>query len=127
MSNSSLPFQSIAEFIALQPQKTQSLLKTLYTHIIENAPKATEKISWGMPTFYQEGNLVHFFAYKNHIGFYPGSSGVETFIPELGLLKYSKGAIQFPLDQPLPLDLIAKIVRFRVDENITMAKAKKQK
>ncbi len=127
MGNTILPFSTIDEYIQLQPLSIQALLHQLRAVIRTNAPEAIEKISWGMPTFYQDGNLVHFFAYKNHIGFYPGSSGVEVFKSELGTLNYSKGAIQFPLNQPMPLDLVAKIVRFRLDENQTMAKAKKHK
>jgi len=83
----------------------------------EAAPDATEKISYRMPTFFLNGNLVHFAAYKQHIGFYPAPSGTERFADELKEYATSKGAIRFPLDGPLPLDLVSRIVRFRADEN----------
>ena len=92
------------------------LLERLRTIIAQEAPEAIEKISYGMPTFYLHGNLVHFAAAKHHIGFYPTPSGVEAFKSELEGLKWSKGAIQFPYDAPLPEALIRKIVRFRVFE-----------
>jgi uncharacterized protein YdhG (YjbR/CyaY superfamily) len=82
------------------------------------APEAAEKISYGIPTFYLNGNLVHFAAFANHIGFYPTSSGTAAFKKELGALKSSKGAVQFPKDKPLPLALVTKIVKFRVKENL---------
>jgi uncharacterized protein YdhG (YjbR/CyaY superfamily) len=81
------------------------------------APKADETMSYGMPTFKLNGNLVHFAGYKNHIGFYPTPSGIEAFNKELSVYKSSKGAVQFPLDQRLPLTLITKIVKLRVKEN----------
>jgi|GEM_PF-3025812 len=81
------------------------------------APDATERISYQMPTFYLEGNLVHFAALKNHIGFYPTPSGVQAFIKETAKYASTKGAIQFPLDKRLPLKLVSKIVKFRVKEN----------
>ncbi|MBN7771765.1 iron chaperone [Clostridium aminobutyricum] len=85
--------------------------------IKEAAPQASEKISWRMPTFYLNGNLVHFAMHKSHIGFYPGASGVENFKDQLGEYKYAKGSIQFPLSKPLPEKLITDIVKFRVQEN----------
>jgi uncharacterized protein YdhG (YjbR/CyaY superfamily) len=91
------------------------------------APEATEKISYQMPTFFLHGNLVHFAAFKHHIGFYPVPSGIEAFAAELAPYKRSKGAVQFPLDQPLPHDLITRIVDFRVAENRQKAEAKKKK
>ena len=84
----------------------------------EAAPDAIEKISYQMPTFYLNGNLVHFAAFKNHIGFYPTPSGISTFDDELDPYKRAKGSVRFPLDKPIPYDLIEKIVRFRVKENI---------
>ena len=87
--------------------------------IREAAPDAVEAISYQMPTFKLNGNLVHFAAYKNHIGFYPTPSGVEAFREELSAYKVSKGAIQFPIDQPMPLDLVRRIVQFRVAQNQT--------
>ena len=82
------------------------------------APEATEKISYGIPTFYLNGNLVHFAAFANHIGFYPTSSGIAAFKKQLGPYKWSKGVVQFPKDKPLPLTLVTKIVKFRVKKNL---------
>lgn len=104
----------------------QKLLRTMRATIQKAAPKAVEKISYGMPCFYQEGNLVYFAAMKNHIGFYPSSSGVENFQHELKPYHTSKGAIQFSLDKPLPLKLISTIVKFRVMENEQKTLAKKK-
>ncbi|MEA5003017.1 MAG: DUF1801 domain-containing protein, partial [Christensenella sp.] len=91
----------IDEYIAQYPQELQQKLEEIRQVIHEAAPDATEKISWNMPTFYLNGNLVHFAMNKAHIGLYPGASGVENFIPKLDGYKYSKGAIQFPLKDPL--------------------------
>jgi uncharacterized protein YdhG (YjbR/CyaY superfamily) len=85
--------------------------------IKESAPEAQEKISYGMPAFHQNGSLVWFAAHKRHIGFYPTGSGIEAFQEELAGYKVSKGTLQFPLDQPMPYDLIRKIVKYRVEEN----------
>ncbi|MGI6758497.1 MAG: iron chaperone [Bacilli bacterium] len=104
-------------------EKLQSIRKT----IAEAAPEAIEKISYQMPTFYFHGNLVHFAAFKNHIGFYPAPSGIANFSDELLDYKTSKGAVQFPLDKPIPFDLISKIVKFRVKENKQKNIAKKRK
>ena len=91
------------------------------------APAAEETISYQMPTFTLHGNLVHFAAFKNHIGFYPVPSGLKAFEKELSKFKTGKGSAQFPLDQPLPLALVTKIVKFRVSENLAKAEAKKKK
>lgn len=107
----------IEDYIAKMPADRQEKLQQLYTTIKELVPKATEKMSYGMPTFYLNGNLVHFANAKNHIGFYPTPSAIEAFKNELTTFKTSKGAIQFPLDQELQLALIKKIVLFRVEEN----------
>ncbi len=98
------------------PAETQALLRRMRELIRSEAPEATEKISYAMPTFFLRGNLVHFAAYAGHIGFYPAPSGIEAFTPELESYKHAKGSVQFPLDKPLPEDLIRRIVRFRVDE-----------
>jgi uncharacterized protein YdhG (YjbR/CyaY superfamily) len=111
-------FKSVDEYIAAQPETVQSLLQRIRSAIALAAPDATEKISYQMPTFYLNGNLVHFAAFKNHIGFYPTASGVKAFEQELSGYKYAKGSIQFPTDRPLPLTLIRKIVKFRVEENV---------
>ncbi len=86
--------------------------------IKEAAPEATEKISYQMPTFYLHGNLVHFAAYKKHIGFYPSPSGIEAFKEEISSYKWAKGSVQFPLDKPIPYELIRKITIYRVKENV---------
>lgn len=107
----------IDEYIAGFPEATQLILQELRTTISALVPEAREKISYQMPTFELSGNLVYFAGYKNHIGFYPGSSGVHHFVDELANYEHSKGTIRFPLDKPLPLDLIKRIVAFRVKEN----------
>ena len=93
--------------------------------IHKEAPGATEKISYGVPTFYLNGNLVHFGAQKNHIGLYPTSSGVNNFEKELKNYAHSTGAIRFPFDRPIPYALIRKIVKFRVKETTAYLKSKK--
>nr|WP_312578533.1 DUF1801 domain-containing protein [Sedimentibacter sp.] len=121
-------FQTIDEYIIQFPVEVQKKLQVLRFTIKEAAPDAAEKISWKMPTFYLYGNLVHFAAHKNHIGLYPGESGIENFKNRLIEYKSSKGAVQFPLDKPLPLDLVSDIVSFRVAENKKEGiKAKKSK
>ena len=100
----------------------QDKLNEIRQIIKEAAPQATEKISWKMPTSYLNGNLVHFAMHSAHIGFYPGANGVETFKHELDEFRHSKGAIQFPLDKSLPKELIQKIVKFRVEENMNIKK-----
>jgi len=109
---------TIDEYIAQFPPEIRTRLESLKNVIREAAPEAGEKISYNMPTFTLNGNLVHFAAQKNHIGFYPTPSGIEKFKDKLSEYKSSKGAVQFPNDRPLPLDLIREIVAFRVSENI---------
>jgi uncharacterized protein YdhG (YjbR/CyaY superfamily) len=109
---------SIDGYIAAFPRDVQTILEQLRQTIRTAAPDSTEKISYQMPTFFLNGNLVHFAAYKNHIGFYPTPSGIGAFQEELKEFKTSKGAIQFPLGKPLPLRLLKKIVEFRVRENL---------
>lgn len=116
--------ESIDAYIAEFPAEVQLLLKKMRTAIQKAAPKAEEAIKYGMPTFVQYGNLVHFAANKAHIGFYPSPSGISNFEKELKRFKTSKGAIQFPLDQPLPLDLVKQITVFRVAENKEKHEAK---
>ena len=115
---------NIDEYIAAFPEEVQVKLRELRKVIQKAAPKATETISYGIPTFVLNGNLVHFAAYKNHIGFYPAPSGIEAFKSELSKYELSKGTVQFPFDIKLPLTLITKIVKFRVLENESK-KAKK--
>lgn len=108
---------SIDEYIAEFPPETQKVLEELRALIKGLAPGATEKISYAIPTFDLNGrHLVHFAGYKSHIGLYPGSSGIEAFKEELKPYKSAKGSVQFPLGQPLPTDLIRRIVEFRVQE-----------
>ena len=125
-TNKSTP-QNIDEYIANFPKDIQEILQELRTTIREAAPDAVEAISYQMPTFRLKGNLVHFAAYKNHIGFYPTPSGIEKFKKELSVYEGAKGSVKFPIDQPLPLDLISNIVRFRVTENLEKAAAKSKK
>lgn len=119
-------YENIDAYIADFPADKQKLLKQMRAVIQKAVPKAVEKISYGMPCFSQEGNLVYFAAMKNHIGFYPTSSGVLNFEKELEGYVTSKGAIQFPLDKPLPVKLIAMITKFRLLENLEKATLKKK-
>ncbi len=109
---------NIDDYIATFPQEVKVTLEMLRQTIRKAAPDATEKISYQMPTFYLNGNLVHFAAFKKHIGFYPAPSGISEFQDELVKYKTSKGAIQFPIDSALPHTLVKKIVQFRVKENL---------
>jgi len=117
---------SIDEYIGTFPQEIQILLEQVRTTIKQAAPEAEEAIKYAMPTFVLNGNLVHFAAFKNHIGFYPVPSGIEAFKKELSVYKGAKGSVQFPLDKPMPLKLISEIVKFRVNENLLKAKAKRR-
>jgi uncharacterized protein YdhG (YjbR/CyaY superfamily) len=118
---------NIDDYISGFPGNIQVILEELRETIKKAAPEATEAISYQMPTFKLNGNLVHFAAFKNHIGFYPTPTGTEEFKKELSVYKGGRGSIQFPVDRVLPLKLISKIVRFRVRENIEKAKQKKNK
>ncbi len=119
--------KNIDEYIAAFPEDIQVMLTELRATIQAAAPAAEEKISYQMPTFALNGNLVHFAAFKNHIGLYPAPTGLEAFQEELSVYKTGKGSVQFPIDQPLPLDLIRKIVQYRVAENAQRAAAKSKK
>ncbi len=127
MDSQTKEIRTIDEYIAVFPRDIQERLVQMRATIKSAAPDATEKISYRMPTFFLNGNLVHFAAFKNHIGFYPTASGVAHFSTELASYQTSKGAIQFPLDQPIPFDLVARIVKFRVMENQQRAQAKSHK
>jgi uncharacterized protein YdhG (YjbR/CyaY superfamily) len=120
-------FESIDEYIASFPADTQAILQQVRAAIKACAPDAKEKMSYQMPTFDLNGNLVHFAAYKNHIGFYPTPSGIAAFQQELSRYPGAKGSVQFPITEPLPLDLIARIVTFRVTENLQKAGKKAKK
>ncbi|MCC7466621.1 MAG: DUF1801 domain-containing protein [Saprospiraceae bacterium] len=106
----------IDDYISAQPEEVRDLLELVRNLIRDEAPEASEDIKYGIPTFIQNGNLVHFAAFKHHIGLYPTPSGMTEFAEELSPYKAGKGSVQFPLDKPLPLELIRKIVRFRVQE-----------
>jgi len=127
MEGSHNKVETIESYISLQPEDIQWILQKLRQVIKEEAPEATEKISYQMPTFYLNGNLVHFAAQKHHIGFYPAPSAIEAFMEELSPYKTSKGAIQFPLDKPIPFDLVRRMVRYRVEEATRSAEQKKSK
>jgi uncharacterized protein YdhG (YjbR/CyaY superfamily) len=118
---------NIDEYIAGFPKETQTILQKIRQTIKAAAPEAEEAISYQMPTFKLHGNLVHFAGYKNHIGFYPVPSGIEKFKAELSVYKQGKGSVQYPLDQPIPYDLITRIVKYRVEENMKKAAGKKKK
>ena len=111
-------FKTMDEYISTFPQDVQRMLNELRRTIREAAPEAQETINYQIPTFTLNGNLVHFAALKNHIGFYPTPSGMEAFKKELSSYKGAKGSVQFPIDQPLPLPLIRRIVEYRVKENL---------
>lgn len=113
--------QSVDEYIAAFPNDTQKLLEEIRSVIKKAAPEAEETINYAMPTFKLHGNLVHFAAYKNHIGLYPAPNGIDAFKDELSVYKGAKGSVQFPLNKPMPLDLISRIVKFRVKENLEKA------
>jgi uncharacterized protein YdhG (YjbR/CyaY superfamily) len=117
----------IDEYISKFPADIQLLLNQMRVTISKAAPDATEKISYQMPTFFLKGNLVHFAALKNHIGFYPTPSAIIAFEKELKRYISSKGAVQFPLEEPLPLDLVTRMVTFRVKENLQKAELKLKK
>ena len=121
MEKNKVTFTSIDEYIAMFPLHVQEIMHKMRQIIHIEAPDATEKISYQMPTFYLHGNLVHFAAYKNHIGFYPTPSGVSMFEKELAPYKTAKGSINFPLNEPIPYELIRSIVRLRVKENLEKA------
>ena len=126
MKENSSKITSIDEYIAAFPESMQKLLRELRAAIKSAAPDAQEKISYQMPTFYLNGNLVHFAAYKGHIGFYPTPSAMEGFSAELAAYETSKGAVRFPLDQPLPPDLVRRITAFRVAENLAKSPSKRK-
>jgi uncharacterized protein YdhG (YjbR/CyaY superfamily) len=119
--------KTIDEYIAGFPPDVQRKLEELRMTIRKAAPHAEETIKYRMPTFTLNGNLVHFAAFKEHIGFYPVPTGIEAFKKELSAYKGGKGSVQFPLDKPIPFDLIRRIVKFRVKENSERAEAKEKR
>jgi len=119
----------IDKYIAGFPEETQYLLDKIRATIIKAAPEAEEVISYQMPAYKLHGMLVFFAGYKNHIGFYPGAGGIEAFKKEISVYKNAKGSVQCPLNKKLPLQLITRIVKFRVKQNLEKAalKVKKKK
>ena len=115
----------IDTYISGFPEEVQTILEEIRATIRQAAPDAAETIKYAMPTFVLNGNLVHFAAFKNHIGFYPVPSGIEAFKKELSVYKGAKGSVQFPLDKPMPLELVSRIVKFRVNENLQKIKTRK--
>ncbi len=119
--------ETIDDYIAGFPPDVQKILKKIRATIRQAAPGAEETIKYRMPAFTLNGNLVFFAAFKQHIGFYPIPTGIAKFKRDLAPYKVAKGSVQFPLDRPIPYDLITRIVKFRVKENQAKAKAAKQK
>ena len=122
-----IKFKTVDEYFSTFPASTINILAQVRNTIKKAAPEAKEVISYNMPAFKMNGVLVYYAAYKQHIGFYPTATPIEVFKNELASYKFSKGAIQFPIDQPMPFDLINKIVKFRVQADIEKANKKKQK
>lgn len=118
------PPSSVDEYISQYPEDVQVILENIRALIKESAPEAVEKISYQMPGYFQNGGLVWFGAWKSHIGFYPNPSGTEQFKEELAAYKLTKGSVHFPLNKPMPYDLIKKIVEYRVEENQRIAAEK---
>jgi uncharacterized protein YdhG (YjbR/CyaY superfamily) len=119
--------KDIDEYIAGFPKEIQEILEKIRTTIRKAAPDAEEAIKYQIPTFTLKGNLVHFAAFKRHIGFYPAPRGIEKFKDELSAYEGAKGSVRFPLDEPIPYDLISEIVTFRVKDNLERAEAKGKK
>lgn len=119
--------EDIDEYIAGFPNDVQEILEKIRRTIRKAAPEAEEAISYQIPTFTLNGNLVHFAGFKNHIGLYPAPRGNATFKDELSAYEGGKGTVRFPLDKPIPYSLITKIVKFRVKESLERAKAKGKK
>ena len=111
-------FKTIDEYIATFPENVQDILEELRKTIRDSAPNAKETISYQIPTFKLNGNLVHFAAFKNHVGFYPTPSAINEFKKELSQYEVAKGSIKFPINEPVPLDLVVRIVNYRVKENL---------
>ena len=125
MTPTRIKFNNIDDYIASFPHETQLILEKLRLTIRKAAPDAKETINYGIPTFTLNGNLVHFAAFRNHVGFYPTSSGIEAFKKELSVYEGAKGSVKFPISELLPFDLVRKIVEFRVKECLEKAKLNK--
>nr|WKN35245.1 DUF1801 domain-containing protein [Tunicatimonas sp. TK19036] len=124
MESSITKASTVDEYISMFPEDIQLKLQQLRQTVRETVPEAEEVISYAMPTYKLHGNLVHFAAFKKHIGFYPAPSGITAFQDELAPYRRAKGSVQFPLSEPLPLKLIQKIVKHRVKENLAKTKKK---
>jgi uncharacterized protein YdhG (YjbR/CyaY superfamily) len=118
MDSKTLNYNTVDEYISMFPKDVQEKLLQMGKAIKEAAPEAEEKISYRMPAYFKNGPLVYFAAFKNHIGFYPTASGTETFKEEFKPYKSGKGSVQFPMDEPLPIELVKRVVRFKVEENL---------
>jgi len=122
-----MPAKTIDEYIGVFPPEVQEILQKMREVIRSAAPEAQEKISYGIPTFFLEGNLVHFAGYKKHIGFYPEPSGIAAFSEQLSAYESAKGSVKFPLDKSMPWDLVHEITAFRVKENLAKAAGEEKK
>jgi uncharacterized protein YdhG (YjbR/CyaY superfamily) len=120
-------FKTVDEYLSAVPSTTRSILQKLRKTIKQAAPRAEEVISYNIPAFKLNGMLVYYAAHKDHIGFYPTPSGIEAFKKELSDYEGAKGSIKFPIDKPIPFDLVNKIVKFRVQENLRKAGTKEKK
>ena len=127
MPGSRVTHKSIDEYIKAHPAKTQKVLRSLRACIQAAAPQATQSINYGIPTFRLGGNLVHFAAFEKHIGFYPTPTAIRAFKNELSKYVSAKGSVQFPLDEPMPLGLITRMVKFRVKEQLEVLEKKGKK
>lgn len=125
MESSGNQIKTLDEYIAEFPENVRDILEEFRRIIRKSAPEAEEAIRYGIPTFILNGNLVHFAAFKNHIGFYPTPSAIDAFKKELSPYKVAKGTVQFPIDEPIPFDLVGNIVRYRVKETIERRMKKK--
>lgn len=126
MQSDQTQFETVDDYIAAFPEAVQEKLQALRQTIKDAAPDAQETIKYAIPTYVYHGNLVHFAAFKTHIGFYPTPSGTEAPIEGLAAYRTSKGTLQFPLSEPLPLDLIGQVVAWRVQENLKKATTKRR-
>lgn len=122
MTTSRKPFKNIDEYIGSFPPTVQKILEELRRTIQEAAPTAEETISYGVPAFKLNGNLVYFAAFKNHVGFYPTPAAIVAFKKELSPYKQAKGTVQFPINQPIPFSLVRKIVKYQVKRNLEIGK-----
>ena len=123
-ATSNTKFKTVDEYLSVQPENIRTILQKLRSTIKKSAPQAEELISYNLPAFKLQGMLVYFAAFKEHIGFYPTPSAIEAFKNELSPYKGAKGSVQFPIDKPLPLNLVTKIVKYKVKENLEGSRAK---